>query len=79
MIRRLRESEVTVIYISHKLDEIFELGDSVTVLRDGKHIATKLLSDVAGRAELIKMMIGRTLPQRYPRPRTWTDPARSKQ
>lgn len=73
VIRRLRESEVTVIYISHKLDEIFELGDSVTVLRDGKHIATKLLSDVAGRAELIKMMIGRTVYQDYTPRTTVTD------
>ena len=61
VIRRLRESDVTVIYISHKLDEIFELGDAVTVLRDGKHIATKPLAEVAGRAELIEMMIGRTV------------------
>ncbi|MCG8596015.1 MAG: ATP-binding cassette domain-containing protein, partial [Kiloniellales bacterium] len=65
VIRRLRESDVTVIYISHKLDEIFELGDAVTVLRDGKHIATKPLSEVAGRAELIEMMIGRTVYQAY--------------
>ena len=40
---------MTVVYISHKLDEIFELGDAVTVLRDGRHIATKPLSEVAGR------------------------------
>lgn len=65
VIRRLRESNVTVIYISHKLDEIFELGDNVTVLRDGKHIATKPLSEVNGRAELIEMMIGRTVFQNY--------------
>ena len=65
VIRRLRESEVTVIYISHKLDEIFELGDTVTVLRDGKHIATKPLSEVKGRSELIEMMIGRTVFQSF--------------
>lgn len=65
VIRRLRETDVTVIYISHKLDEIFSLGDAVTVLRDGKHIATKPLSDVAGRAELIKMMIGRSVFQNH--------------
>jgi ribose transport system ATP-binding protein len=65
VIRRLREQAVTVIYISHKLDEIFELGDAVTVLRDGKHIATKPLSDVSGRSELIEMMIGRALHQDY--------------
>lgn len=69
VIRRLRESDVTVVYISHKLDEIFRLGDAVTVLRDGKHIATKPLADVAGRSELIEMMIGRTVFQAYT-PRT---------
>ena len=56
VIRRLRENNVTVIYISHKLDEIFELGDTVTVLRDGKHITTRPLSEVNGRGELIEMM-----------------------
>lgn len=69
VIRRLRETDVTVIYISHKLDEIFALGDAVTVLRDGKHIATKLLSEVDGRSELIEMMIGRSVFQDYT-PRT---------
>ncbi len=69
VIRRLRETDVTVVYISHKLDEIFELGDAVTVLRDGKHIVTKPLSDVAGRSELIEMMIGRNVFQDYT-PRT---------
>ncbi len=69
VIRRLREQSVTVIYISHKLDEILTLGDNVTVMRDGKHIATKPLSEVDGRAELIDMMIGRTAFQNYT-PRT---------
>ncbi|MEK6247985.1 MAG: sugar ABC transporter ATP-binding protein [Planctomycetales bacterium] len=69
VIRRLRETNVTVVYISHKLDEIFKLGDFVTVLRDGKHIATKPLSKIAGRPELIEMMIGRNVFQNYT-PRT---------
>lgn len=73
VIRRLRESDVTVIYISHKLDEIFKLGDAVTVLRDGKHIATKPLSDVAGRSELIEMMIGRSVFQDYEPRRSVSD------
>ena len=74
VIRRLRESDVTVVYISHKLDEIFELGDAVTVLRDGRHIATKPLSAVAGRSELIEMMIGRTVFHGYePRERDGAD------
>jgi len=71
VIRRLRETNVTVIYISHKLDEIFSLGDAVTVLRDGKHVATKPLSDVQGRSELIELMIGRSVFQDY-KPRETT-------
>ena len=69
VIRRLKDNGVTVIYISHKLEEIFTLGDNVTVLRDGKHIATKPLAKVVGRSELIEMMIGRTVAHDYePRP-----------
>jgi len=65
IIQNLREQNVTVIYISHRLDEIFEIGDYVTVLRDGGHIDTKPLSEVDGRSELIKMMIGRTIFEEY--------------
>lgn len=65
IIRNLREQNVTVIYISHRLNEIFELGDYVTVLRDGRHIDTKPISEVKGRAELISMMIGKTVFEQY--------------
>jgi ribose transport system ATP-binding protein len=65
IIRRLRENNVTVIYISHRLDEIFELGDYVTVLRDGGHIATKPVAEIGDRSELIKMMIGKTVFEQY--------------
>jgi len=65
IIQGLREQNVTVIYISHRLDEIFEIGDYVTVLRDGKHIGTKPISEVQGRSELIKMMIGKTVFEEY--------------
>ena len=65
IIQRLREQNVTVIYISHRLDEIFEIGDYVTVLRDGKHIATKPVSDIERRSELVKMMIGKTVFEEY--------------
>lgn len=68
IVRNLRENDVTVIYISHRLDEIFELGDYVTVLRDGGHIDTKPVSEVQGRAELIKMMIGKTVFEQYTPP-----------
>jgi ribose transport system ATP-binding protein len=65
IIKNLRENNVTVIYISHRLDEIFELGDYVTVMRDGKHIDTKPVAQVKDRSELIKMMIGKTVFEQY--------------
>jgi ribose transport system ATP-binding protein len=65
IIKSLKEKNVTVIYISHRLDEIFELGDYVTVLRDGKHIETKPISEVKDRAELIKLMIGKAVYEQY--------------
>lgn len=65
IIRKLREQNVTVIYISHRLDEIFELGDTVTVMRDGRHIATKPMREVRRRSDLIKMMIGKTVFEQY--------------
>ena len=63
------KKNVTVIYISHRLDEIFELGDYVTVMRDGKQIQTKPVAEVQDRSELIKMMIGKTVFEQYT-PRT---------
>ncbi len=74
IIRSLRERNVTVIYISHRLDEIFELGDYVTVMRDGRHIETRPLSEVKDRSELIKLMIGKTVFEQYtPRERDCDD------
>ncbi|MBC8507144.1 MAG: sugar ABC transporter ATP-binding protein [Chloroflexi bacterium] len=68
IIRNLRENDVTVIYISHRLDEIFELGDYVTVMRDGGHIETKPVAEIEDRSELIKMMIGKTVFEEYTPP-----------
>lgn len=65
IIKGLKEKNVTVIYISHRLDEIFELGDYVTVMRDGKHIDTRPVSEVKDRAELITMMIGKAVYEHY--------------
>ncbi len=65
IIRGLRERNVTVIYISHRLDEIFEIGDYVTVMRDGKHIDTRPVAAIQDRSELIKMMIGKTVFEQY--------------
>ena len=64
-IHKLRSEGVTIIYVSHRLDEIFQLADSVTVLRDGQHIITEPISEV-DRASLIESMIGRKLESVFP-------------
>ena len=75
IVKDLRKNNVTVIYISHRLDEIFELADNVTVMRDGRHIETKPMKDVKDRSELIQMMIGKTIYEAYVAPEvTPTEP-----
>jgi rhamnose transport system ATP-binding protein len=66
VIARLRSEGVGVIYISHRLEEIAEVADRVTVLRDGETIATKCMDEV-DRAELIRMMVGRELGSVFPK------------
>ena len=65
IIHDLREKGIAIIYISHKLDEIFELCDIVTILRDGYVVETKPIEDLT-RDELIAKMIGRDLGNEYP-------------
>ena len=65
IIRTLKERGVTILYVSHRLSEIFELADSVTVLRDGRHIRTSPIGAVTADA-LITDMIGRKLEGIYP-------------
>jgi len=65
-VRKLRSNGVTIIYISHRLEEIFDLADNVTVLRDGKHIATMPVSDI-DKHSLISMMVGREMVNEYPK------------
>jgi ribose transport system ATP-binding protein/inositol transport system ATP-binding protein len=64
VIRRLRENGKTVIYISHRLKEIFDVTDRVSVLRDGRYIGTRATGDI-GQDELVAMMVGRELSQFY--------------
>lgn len=68
VIRRLTSLGIAVLYVSHKLEEIFEIADTVTVLRDGRHISTKPKSDHT-EATLIHDMIGRRIEALYPRTR----------
>ena len=65
IIRHLKEKGVTVIYISHRLEEVFRISDRVTVMRDGRYVSTKLTQDTS-RKELISLMVGRELKETYP-------------
>lgn len=65
MMKMLREQGISLIYISHKMDEIFEICDEVSVLRDGKLVATKSTKDT-NMNELIAAMVGRSLENRFP-------------
>ncbi len=67
-IEELRSRGVAIIYISHRLPEIRRIGDRVTVLRDGKYVATVDIKDTPDE-ELIKMMVGRSVSQLYTRNR----------
>jgi rhamnose transport system ATP-binding protein len=66
VIRQLREAGVGMIYISHRLEELPVIADRVTVLRDGRTIDTRLMSEV-NRQELIQLMVGRELSAVFPK------------
>jgi len=66
LIRRLRGQGVAIVYISHHLPEVLELADRVTVLRDGRHVATRPAADIAEN-DLIRLMVGRELRDIYGR------------
>src|SRR5882672_5170473 len=65
VVKDLRASGVGVIYISHRLEEIFQLADRVTVLRDGESVGTNKVDDM-NEASLIKLMVGREVSHIYP-------------
>jgi len=66
LVRRLREEGTAVIFISHRLEELYTLADRVTVLRDGFYVDTKPMKDVT-RDDLIRMMVGRTITNLFPK------------
>jgi len=66
LVRQLKEEGVAIVYISHRLEEIFEIADRVTVLRDGQLIATHDVKDLS-REDIIKLMVGRELTQMIPK------------
>lgn len=66
IVRRLRDRGVGIVYISHRMEEIFEIGDRVTVLRDGRKVATHALGAVTVK-ELVRDMANRELTEHFPR------------
>ncbi len=66
LVRLLRERGVAIIYISHRLDEVFMLADRVTVLRDGQYVGTRMIEDTS-EDDLISMMVGRTIDDLFPK------------
>ena len=65
-VRSLKEKGIAILFVSHKLEELFELCDRVTVMRDGEHILTKN-TDELDNDSLISAMVGRTLDNQYPK------------
>jgi ABC-type sugar transport system ATPase subunit len=72
ILKGLRTHGRSIIYITHRLGEIFELCDSVTVLRNGQHVATRPLSNVT-REQLVELMLGRSFEDMYPEAAARTD------
>ena len=66
LVRRLREDGTAIIFISHRLEELFEIADRVTVLRDGTYVATRQMQEVT-RDDLIRLMVGRTISNLFPK------------
>ena len=65
VIRRLKESGVSLVYITHRMEEVFEICDRITVLRDGEYIDTKPISET-DMYDVVRMMIGREIGERFP-------------
>lgn len=66
IVRKLKEQGITIIYISHRIDEIFEISDRVSIMRDGQYVATKKIEDVT-RKEIVNLMVGRELNETCPK------------
>ena len=65
VVRKLKENKVTVLYISHRLEEIFEICDRVSIMRDGKYITTAKTDEIS-KKEIIAYMVGRELGETFP-------------
>ena len=65
IIRKLKEKGVTILYISHRLEEVFEICDRISIMRDGKHVITKKVDEIT-KKEIISHMVGRELGETFP-------------
>ena len=66
LIRQLKSQGIGIVYISHRMEEVFQIADSVTVLRDGRSVGTGSTGDMA-REEVLKLMVGRDLDETFPK------------
>ncbi|MBA3273966.1 MAG: sugar ABC transporter ATP-binding protein, partial [Chthoniobacterales bacterium] len=66
IVRQLRESGTAIVFISHRLEEVFEISDRITILRDGQYVGVRR-KDETNREEIIQMMVGRPLDALYER------------
>ena len=66
VINSLREKGVSIVYISHRMEEIFALCDRITILRDGQYIDTRYIKDIT-MDDIVQMMIGREIGERFPK------------
>ena len=71
VIENLKNNNISILYVTHKIDEIFKIADEVTVLRDGKHISNRLISDTSEEI-LITDMVGRKVEAAFERPESIT-------
>ena len=76
LVRRLRDRGVTVVYISHFLEEVQQIADRFTVLRDGRSVGGGRTADFAAE-RIIELMVGRSLTEQYPRVPHTTSASRS--
>jgi len=72
-IRSLRDKGVSIVYISHRMEELFEIGDRVTVLRDGRTVGTYDVREMS-KSELIRLMVNRELTELFPKERAELGP-----
>jgi len=66
LVKEMKSQAIGIIYISHRLDEIFDVADRVMVLRDGEHVGTQDIRDIT-RDKLIEMMVGRSIESEFPK------------